>query len=147
MDKLILSSLVLLLIFTFCAKTVTKIEPIPPGKPVIAAEVSRGTFIISQRKPIDQNIEKPQFGVIYFGFNSAEIMQFSMFMVDSICNFLRIFIDSKLIIEGYCDERGDEDYNLELGERRAKAVRDQLVARGANSDNLMVVSYGEGVLA
>lgn len=46
-------------------------------------------------------------------------------------------------IEGHCDERGSVEYNLALGERRAKAVRSMLVSLGVKADRLRVVSYGE----
>ena len=46
-------------------------------------------------------------------------------------------------IEGHCDSRGSVEYNLALGERRAKAVKSYLVSLGVSSDRLRVVSYGE----
>lgn len=46
-------------------------------------------------------------------------------------------------IEGHCDSRGSVEYNLALGERRAKAVRSYLVSLGVSGDRLRVVSYGE----
>lgn len=46
-------------------------------------------------------------------------------------------------IEGHCDERGASEYNLALGARRARAVRDALVGMGIGSDRLSTVSYGE----
>ena len=49
----------------------------------------------------------------------------------------------KVEIEGHCDERGTAEYNLALGARRAKAVRDALVALGIKSSRLSTVSYGE----
>jgi len=48
-----------------------------------------------------------------------------------------------LYVEGHCDERGTEQYNLSLGERRAQAVRDQLMAFGISSDRVQTISYGE----
>jgi len=49
----------------------------------------------------------------------------------------------RVALEGHCDERGTVDYNVGLGERRARAVRDFLLSRGARPDQLTVVSYGE----
>ena len=46
-------------------------------------------------------------------------------------------------LEGHADERGTREYNMALGERRAKAVRDFLVLQGVNSSNLETISYGE----
>lgn len=48
-----------------------------------------------------------------------------------------------LILEGHCDERGGEDYNLELGDRRARAVMKAMMDRGISEDRLIIISYGE----
>jgi peptidoglycan-associated lipoprotein len=48
-----------------------------------------------------------------------------------------------VIVEGHCDERGTTEYNLALGQRRAKAVRDALVQQGVDANHLDTVSYGE----
>ena len=49
----------------------------------------------------------------------------------------------KILIEGHCDERNTREYNLALGERRANAVRDYLVALGISPDRIQTISYGE----
>ena len=49
----------------------------------------------------------------------------------------------QVLIEGHCDERGTDEYNLALGERRALAVRRYLVALGISADRLHTISYGE----
>ena len=49
----------------------------------------------------------------------------------------------KIQIEGHCDERGSEEYNLALGERRAKSALDFLVAEGVARDTLTTTSFGE----
>jgi len=51
--------------------------------------------------------------------------------------------DVKLLIEGHCDDRGTNEYNLALGDRRAKAVRDYLVSLGVPSSKINILSYGE----
>ena len=51
--------------------------------------------------------------------------------------------DVKVAVEGHCDERGTVDYNLALGEQRARATRDYLVSLGVSADRLRVVSYGK----
>ena len=49
----------------------------------------------------------------------------------------------KVLIEGHCDERGTAEYNLGLGERRAKAVKDYLIAAGIAAERLSIISYGK----
>ncbi len=48
-----------------------------------------------------------------------------------------------LLLEGHCDERGDEDYNLELGDRRARSVMEMLMGSGVEADRIIVTSKGE----
>ena len=49
----------------------------------------------------------------------------------------------KIVIGGYCDDRGSTEYNLALGENRANAVKQALVAAGVNADRMRTVSYGK----
>lgn len=48
-----------------------------------------------------------------------------------------------VVLEGHCDERGNEDFNLELGDRRARSVMGELIARGVDPERLIVLSKGE----
>jgi len=48
-----------------------------------------------------------------------------------------------VVIEGHCDERGSTEYNLALGDRRASAVKDALVAGGVNASRIKTISYGK----
>jgi peptidoglycan-associated lipoprotein len=50
---------------------------------------------------------------------------------------------AKITLEGHCDERGTAEYNLALGERRAKAVKDYLIAAGIPADRVSTISYGK----
>ena len=47
------------------------------------------------------------------------------------------------MVEGHCDERGSIQYNLALGERRANSVKNYLIAKGVDSNNLDIISYGK----
>lgn len=58
-------------------------------------------------------------------------------------DILAKYPDYKLTIEGHCDERGSEEYNIGLGDARAKAAKDYLVRVGVTADQLAVVSYGK----
>ena len=58
-------------------------------------------------------------------------------------DILKDYPDYKLTIEGHCDERGSEEYNLALGDQRARAAKDYLAQVGIPSDQLKLVSYGK----
>ena len=61
----------------------------------------------------------------------------------TLADILRQYPDYKLTVEGNCDERGSEEYNLALGDARAKAAREYLVSLGVPANQLLVVSYGK----
>jgi peptidoglycan-associated lipoprotein len=57
--------------------------------------------------------------------------------------WLRDHAETLVLIEGHADERGTNEYNLALGERRARAARDFLVERGIAAERISIVSFGE----
>ena len=56
---------------------------------------------------------------------------------------MKNYPNTKIIIEGHCDERGTREYNLALGDRRAAAARDFLVANGIDDKRINLISYGK----
>ena len=61
----------------------------------------------------------------------------------ALSDILRQYPDYKLTVEGYCDERGSEEYNLALGDARAKHVKEFLVSLGVPVDQMRTISYGK----
>ncbi|MCG5541325.1 MULTISPECIES: peptidoglycan-associated lipoprotein Pal [unclassified Halorhodospira] len=80
---------------------------------------------------------------VHFAFDSSDIRDEDIPVLEAHAEFLREHPDERMTIEGHTDERGSREYNLALGERRAEAVERLLRANGARSDQLEVVSYGE----
>jgi len=80
---------------------------------------------------------------VYFDFDEAGIRNNQETVLEDNAACLSAFRDDHAIIEGHCDDRGTESYNLALGERRARSVRDYLERLGIESERLTVVSYGE----
>ena len=81
--------------------------------------------------------------VTNFAYDSAELGTDAIEHFVKIAAFLAEKPDARLIVEGHCDERGSRDYNLALGDRRAAAVRDVLVAYGMTSERIRTISYGK----
>ena len=81
--------------------------------------------------------------VTNFDYDSAELETDAIEHFVNIAEFLADKPDVILIVEGHCDERGSRDYNLALGDRRAAAVRDILVANGMSNARIRTVSYGK----
>ena len=80
---------------------------------------------------------------IYFEYDSSEISSDYRSTVEAHSLYLQQNPSTSVILEGHGDERGSREYNLALGERRAKAVKQQMLLRGANSNQIRLVSYGE----
>ncbi len=83
-----------------------------------------------------------RFEDVYFAYDSADLDGAGTAATRANADLLRNE-SGKVEIEGHCDDRGTAEYNLALGARRAKAVRDALVALGISASRLSTVSYGE----
>ena len=80
---------------------------------------------------------------VYFDFDSSLVKSSEQDKVASVAGALNENMSNLLRVEGHCDERGTEGYNLALGERRALSVREALVAAGVSPDRIQTISYGE----
>ena len=80
---------------------------------------------------------------VHFGFDSYELNLLSKEVLRRQAVFLADNPSVRITIEGHCDERGTREYNLALGESRAAAARDFLVAQGVNPNRIKTISYGK----
>lgn len=80
---------------------------------------------------------------IHFAYDSAAIKKAEQANLQAVAQALSADSSTKLLIEGNCDERGTEEYNRALGERRADAARNALVKLGISGDRIMTKSYGK----
>jgi peptidoglycan-associated lipoprotein len=111
--------------------TVTVPPPPPPPPPPAKAEVS-------SEELFSQNVKDA-----YFDFDKSDIRPDAQQALTSDSDFLKAHPDIKFTIEGQCDERGSEEYNLGLGDRRATAAKSFLVNSGINGDLINTISYGK----
>ena len=80
---------------------------------------------------------------IYFDYNSFALRPDSLDILKRNSELIRQTPGLIIQIEGHCDERGTQEYNLALGEKRALAVRSHLINLGVSGDRLITISYGE----
>lgn len=80
---------------------------------------------------------------VYFGFNSSNISGDTRAALEAAAEFLKENDSTQIQVEGHCDERGGVEYNLALGERRAKAVKRYLSTLGVSNSRISTVSYGK----
>jgi peptidoglycan-associated lipoprotein len=80
---------------------------------------------------------------VYFDFDKYDIRPDDAKTLDTNAAWLKSNADNLVLIEGHCDERGTNEYNLALGERRAKATMNYLVSQGIQANRITIISYGE----
>jgi len=80
---------------------------------------------------------------VYFDFNSASLVDATKTTLDNNAKFLKANPTVKVQVEGHCDERGGVQFNLALGERRAKGIREYLVAQGVEASRISTISFGK----
>ena len=129
-------SLMLLAVLAFlvgCSSSSTKKKPEPTPTPTPAPVVQATPAPV-----VEVQIAK----IVYFDFDTYELTPDSRSVLLANAEKLK-GASVSVRLEGHCDERGSREYNIALGEKRAKAVRDFLVLQGVRSASLEPVSYGE----
>jgi peptidoglycan-associated lipoprotein len=95
-------------------------------------------------QPIKTMAEASAFDTVYFDFDKSDLRQDAR---NTLTRNAEILLKSKqaakIKIEGHCDERGSAEYNLALGERRAKSSMQYLITLGVQPDRLSIISYGK----
>lgn len=114
-------------------------------------EVSEESMSAQEESPIDVGVQHDVIAEcggdrVSFDFNRAELLQKDLQILKKIADFLILYKDLKIEIQGNCDIRGSADYNIALGEKRANAVFEYLKANGVAEHRMKVVSYGSRVL-
>ena len=83
--------------------------------------------------------------MVHFDYDSSSVRPTDLAKVEIVAQHMIQNPSHKLMIEGHCDERGTEDYNVSLGERRALAVVDELLRLGISQERIRTTSYGEKI--
>jgi peptidoglycan-associated lipoprotein len=128
-----------------CAKKPPVEEPITEGATEAEAALS-GEDIALAEQPEDAiyiEAEPEVFENIHFEFDKYDIRPVDEMILQGIAGWLKEHDVTRVLIEGHCDERGTNEYNMALGEQRALAARRFLVGLGIESERLSTISYGE----
>jgi len=88
-------------------------------------------------------VDTPALREIHFDFDRYDIRPTDAAILEANARWLKTHPQVRLLIEGHADERGTNEYNLALGERRARAARDYLATLGVAETQIAVISYGE----
>jgi peptidoglycan-associated lipoprotein len=98
-----------------------------------------------RQKSIDELEKMGLLADIHFDYDRADLRDQDRSILSQNADTLKKFDFLRITLEGHCDERGSVEYNLALGERRAKAAYDYLVSLGVDASRLKTVSYGKEV--
>ena len=80
---------------------------------------------------------------VFFNYNESDLSAEARATLDRQAAWLKKYPSVAATVEGHCDERGTREYNLALGDRRASAVKNYLVADGINASRVKTISYGK----
>lgn len=117
------------------APPVAEAAPLEDDPAALQAAADRDVTELTQEEP-------PSFDPLYFTFNSDQLEEASRARLIDAADWLNKNKQVRVTITGHCDDRGTAEYNLALGDRRARAARDHLTRLGVSSERIHVVSYG-----
>jgi peptidoglycan-associated lipoprotein len=161
--KLLLVALIITLASTACRKkpgTITPLHNGMTGNPtdttpalpltnttgVAGTDTTSGGYPVNNpdiRKdwPRDHEIFKSD--TVHFEYDRSTVRESERSKISHVADYLKANPNTALEIEGHCDERGTEEYNRSLGERRALALREQLVGLGIEANRIDTISFGK----
>ena len=119
----------------------TPAAPAPAPAPVAPAPVAPPTAVAPA--PPKEYKANDALKPIYFAFDKSDIRPGDAKVLDATAAYLKANASQLVLIEGHCDERGTNEYNLALGERRAKAAMNYLVSNGVEAGRITTISYGK----
>jgi peptidoglycan-associated lipoprotein len=114
-------------------------EPPPPGPPGPPGGTGSRNIVPGSQ----QDLEASAGDRIFFAFDRSDISPEARETLSRQADWLRRYPNVNVTIEGHCDERGTREYNLALGERRAQAAKNVLVASGIPASRISTISYGK----
>src|SRR6266436_4069147 len=161
--KLLTLGLILSLAATGCHKKQQYVTPIPGSRTGGPENVTPGSAIPGSGTGTGENVGTKETGfpinpelanwvehpdileaqTVYFDLDSSTIKTAEKGKVAAVADYLKANSGNGVRVQGHCDERGTEEYNRSLGERRALALREELIGLGCESSRLDTISFGK----
>lgn len=127
-------------------KVVTEAAPPPPVTQTVTEPVAAEPAQPAPAPAVDYaNLDPSAYGIedVFFPYDVYALSEEAMGILERNARIMQEHPAVNYLVEGHCDERGTIEYNMALGEKRAKTARDYLVSLGVSASRLQVVSYGE----
>lgn len=136
------------LALTGCSSTPKQeATPAQAAKTEAAQDVAKANVAVQEavesREVLQEKMVNMREKRVHFDFDKSNIKPEYFSVIQEHAKFMAAHPELKVTIAGYCDERGSDEYNLALGERRANAAYNALVAEGVSPSRIQTVSYGE----
>ena len=152
--SLVLALMMVAMLGAGCAKK--QADSMPPGATKVEISDKDTDWQSKPAQPVDRSLSEAEMraaqreqaqrevgNMIFFAFDSFELTPESRDVLTAKADSLKKYSLFNIVIEGHCDERGTSEYNLALGERRAKAASEFLSQLGISGDRMTIVSYGK----
>jgi peptidoglycan-associated lipoprotein len=114
---------------------------VPPPTPAPPPSSAREASVLSE--DLQTLNAKGYLKDAFFDFDKADLREDARTALAADASWLKQFASIKVLVEGHCDERGTEEYNLSLGQNRASSVKDYLTSLGVEGSRVNTVSYGK----
>jgi peptidoglycan-associated lipoprotein len=127
-------------------KVATDTAPEPAPVQVIPETAPPETAAPAPTPAVDYaNLDPSGYGIadVFFPYDAFTLSEVAMATLENNARIMKEHAAVNYLVEGHCDERGTVEYNLALGEKRARVVQDYLVSLGVSAARLRLVSYGE----
>lgn len=108
-------------------------EPVAPAEPELETRA-----VVEESPAVPFVLQN-----VYFDFDKYDLTSEALQTLADNARVLKAYPDARIAIEGHCDERGTVEYNLALGDKRAKAAKDYLVSLGVDASQVSTISYGK----
>jgi peptidoglycan-associated lipoprotein len=145
--SLLMAAVCAIATLTSCNKKQTRVEPSVEPAPAVEAPVAVPEEHVQTDNdifvPIDMDQKMKSILVpVYFDYDKWDLLPESIIQLEKIASFLAENTSVRLLIEGHADERGTNEYNIGLGENRAKTAKEYLASYGVKPSRLEYTSYG-----
>jgi peptidoglycan-associated lipoprotein len=141
--SILLVGLLVLVLFSYCAKKPPVVEEEPEAPVVVEPEQPPSEPEIPTEEVEAELVTQEDLQPVYFDFDKYNLRPGDREILSRDAQVLKENPSVKIRIEGNCDERGTVEYNLALGERRARAAMEYLINLGVAPERISIISYGK----